>query len=90
MLRNTKMQQKCKTGENKRCTLLYRQILRYLSNDMVRISEALMLELFFNINYRPPYTSVSVLAKFTAMLRIYLATSKKRRVLTVHFRVRLA
>lgn len=71
MLRNTKKQQKCKTGENKRCTLFYRKILRYLSNYMVRISEALMLELFFNSNYRP-------LAKFVAMLRIYLATSKKK------------
>ena len=54
------------------------------------MSDALMLDLFFNINSRTLQTSVSLVAKFVAFLRIYLATSKKRRVLTVHFRVRLA
>lgn len=39
-----------------------------------------MLDLFFNINYRPLQTSVSVAAKFVAFLRIYLATSKKKKI----------
>lgn len=37
-----------------------------------------MLDLFFNINNRPLQTSVSLVAKFVAFLRIYLATSKKK------------